>query len=188
MKKRIISRYEHTDDGRLIIDVATPRIQELYNNFDKTAPFLKRDLDEDLVDYLTSCAKEIGTLRFIIRIAPEQPPSEKIVDRIKNSMRNYFLYVTELEKRKMASMLRTSLRLFAMGIAILVAAIWVNRLVGDNPRVIVQVFAEGLTVAALVALWEAVATFLVEWAPEKRNIRIYQRLAAAPVKLVLPKE
>jgi hypothetical protein len=186
LKKRILERYARTDDGTLIIDVAASRIQDLYNDFDKTAPYLKRDLDQDLVDYLTSCAQEIGKAAFIIRIKVSQKPAEDVAVRVKNSMRSFFLYLKELENRKMASMLRTSLRLFAVGIAILIAAVWANRMLAHNTHVIAQVFAEGLTVAAWVALWEALATFLIEWTPEKKNIALYQKLAEAAVILVLP--
>ncbi len=48
MPKRIVDRYEHTVDGIVIIDVAARRVEDLYEDFDKTAPYHKKDLDEDL--------------------------------------------------------------------------------------------------------------------------------------------
>jgi len=43
---------------------------------------------------------------------------------------------------------------------------------------VAHVFAEGLIVAAWVSLWESLATFLIEWFPQLRNIKLYYRLAA----------
>jgi hypothetical protein len=42
-----------------------------------------------------------------------------------------------------------------------------------------NVFAEGLTVAAWVSLWEALAVLLIEWFPHRKNIVLYRRLANA---------
>jgi hypothetical protein len=43
------------------------------------------------------------------------------------------------------------------------------------------VFSEGLTIAAWVAIWEALANALLQWAPQRHNIRIFEHLATAPV-------
>jgi len=40
-----------------------------------------------------------------------------------------------------------------------------------------SIMLEGLTIAAWVALWEAVANLLVHWGPHHRNIRVYRRLS-----------
>ena len=51
-----LERYERTSDGKLIIDVSAARVEDLYSNFDRSAPYVRRDLDEDLADYLIACA------------------------------------------------------------------------------------------------------------------------------------
>ena len=48
-----------------------------------------------------------------------------------------------------------------------------------HPR---QRIAEGLTIVAWVSLWEALAMFLVNWAPHRRLIRMYERIAKADVR------
>ena len=57
----------------------------------------------------------------------------------------------------------------------------VNRLLPADPGVVGQVCAEGLTVAAWVSMWEALATFLIQWRPYRRDIRLYRRIAGAEV-------
>ena len=61
----ILSRYEWDTTGNIVVDVSANRIEDLYNNFDKDAPYIRRDLDSDFADYLAACAREIGKSRFI---------------------------------------------------------------------------------------------------------------------------
>jgi hypothetical protein len=42
------------------------RVEDLYNDFDKSAPYIRRDLDQDLADYLIGCARELGRVTFKI--------------------------------------------------------------------------------------------------------------------------
>ena len=97
VKKRILDRYEHTVSGSVIIDVAAQRVEDLYENFDKTAPYHKKDLDEDLVYYLTECVTEIGRVDFVIRFMFECFPSEEFMLRVRTSVHKYFMYLRELE-------------------------------------------------------------------------------------------
>jgi len=188
MKRNILSRYAHTNAGEIIIDVAASRVQNLYNDFDKIAPYLKKNLDQDMVDYLVDCAREIGRASFVIRITLSQKPNEEVVARVKKSIQNFFVYLKELEKRKMRQMIRTSLILFGIGLSILFLALWVNQMLSASAGVIFHVFAEGLTVAAWVSLWEALATFLIQWAPHRQEIRLFERLSKASVYLHTPDE
>ncbi|KQC12305.1 MAG: hypothetical protein APR63_02885 [Desulfuromonas sp. SDB] len=179
MKKAVLNRYERSDDGIVIIDVSASRIEDLYNNFDKSAPYLRRDLDQDLVDYLIDCAKEIGSLPFVIRFTLTQSPDEGKQSRIKKSVYNFFNYLGIREKQKLLYKFRRSAILFVIGLAILFAAVWVNKILGEQRTVVMNVLIQGLTVAAWVSLWEAIAIFLIEWLPLRKHISLYQRLAKA---------
>jgi hypothetical protein len=170
-----------TDQGKVILDVAAAKVQDLYNDFDRTAPYLKRDLDQDLADYLVDCVREIGRKDFVIRINLVQRPDDVLENRVKESIENFFLYLKELEVRTMKKMLRTSLTLFTIGLGILAMAVWVNRIMTSSENVIAHVFAEGLTVAAWVSLWEALATFLIQWTPHRQDVRLFDRIAHAPL-------
>ncbi len=182
MSKHILERYARRDDGRLILDVAAAGVADLYNDFDRASPYRRKDLDGELVDYLMDCAREIGPRPFAVRITLSAPPDNAQAARVRTSMHSYFEYLNEAEKRTMRRMMRTSLILLSLGAAILGAAIWVNRVLGDDPAVWARVCAEGLTVAAWVSLWEALATFLVQWPGHRREVRLHNRLAAAPVE------
>ena len=70
---------------------------------------------------------------------------------------------------------------FVVGIAILVSSVLLNRWLGVERNVVANTFAEGVNIAAWVALWEALAVFLVDWYPRRKQVRIYTALAQAPL-------
>ena len=183
VKKRILERYAHTETGDIIIDVAANRVQDLYENYEKVLPYIKKDLEDHLASYLVESVQELGETPFIIRITLKEAPSEDVIPRVKKSLENYFRYSIEMEIVKMKERARASVVLLSIGIAILVLSVWVNRAVGKDPGVTARVIAEGLTVAAWVSLWEALATFLIQWTPHRKRIRLYERLSSAEVKM-----
>lgn len=181
MRRVVLNRYERDGEGNIVIDVAATRVNELYNDFDKSAPYIRRDLDPDLADYLTGCARELGRAPFLVRFTLVHPPDEEKISRIRRSLNTYFLYLVESEIRMILKMFRRSAILFAIGLGILFASVSLNRLLGPDRSVTANVFAEGLTVAAWVSLWEALAIFLIEWFPHRKNVQIYRRLANARI-------
>lgn len=181
MKKPVLSRYEFADDGSIILDVTATRIEDLFNDFDKMSPYAKKDLDQDFSSYLIDCGREIGSHPFVIRINLATAAGDEPMSRCRMGIRNFFLYQKDLEIDEVRSMLRKSLIFLVIGIGILVLSIRIHQGIAANTSVISRVFAEGLTVAAWVSLWEALATFLIHWTPHRRLIKLYERIANAAV-------
>ena len=181
MKERVFHRYERDADGRILIDVTATRTEDLYNDFDRSAPYIRRDLDQDLVDHLINCARELGAEPFAIRFTLDQQPDDDRLRRVRRSVNGFFLYLITIERHKVRRMARRSIVLLALGLCILALSVWFNKLLGPGESVVGAVFAQGLTVAAWVSLWEALATFLVDWFPSRADISLYRRLANAPL-------
>jgi hypothetical protein len=78
-------------------------------------------------------------------------------------------------------MFRRSIVLFAIGLALLVLAIMATPRFSSSEGVLTEVFAQGLTVAAWVSLWEAIANFFLEWFPHRQNIRRHIKVTNANV-------
>ena len=183
MNQDVLSRYERDAQNRFIIDIAAERPEALYNFFDKHADYLRRDLDAELTDYLTACTRELpGEVPLVIRFTFPAAQEEEKYARIRRSINSFFLYMAELEREAIAQMMRKSGVLFFVGAAIMFLAVWVRQGFGEGASVVGDVFAEGLTVAAWVSLWEALALVLLEWLPRRRNVRRFERLAAAEVQ------
>ncbi len=182
MKKEILERYAINDKGEVVVEIAAEKVEDLYSNFDKTAPYMKKDLDQNLVDYITASVEEIGSSAFIIHFCFSQLPQESAFERVRTSMQNFFLYLKELEVRKLDRMRRRSYILFGIGIVLLTLSISLGQEFEDAQSVMSGVFTEGLTIAAWVSLWEALATFLIDWTPHRQKIRVFERIANAAVQ------
>lgn len=177
MQKDVISRYERNENGDILIDVTADKMEDLFNHFDRSAPYIQRDLDQDLVNYIVDSAKELGEDPFTIRFTLTHLPDEAELSNIRRSVNSFFLALVEVEHNKFRYMIRKSLIFFCIGIGILFISVWINQKLGSDRTVVADMFAEGLTVAAWVSLWEALATFLIKWFPHRTNINLYQRLA-----------
>lgn len=178
MRRDVLSRYERDSDGNIIVDISATRVEDLYNDFDKSTPYIRRDLDQDLTDYLISCIRELASAPFIIRFTLTNQPDELKMERIRRSLNTYFLYLAETETLLILQMFRRSAIFLAIGIGLLCASVSLNQLLGPTRSLTANVFVEGLTVATWISLWEALATFLIEWFPHRKNVRLYRRLAS----------
>ncbi len=181
MKKAILDRYSRTSDNKIILDISAGKIEDLYNNFDNNAPYVKKDLDQDLVEYLIDSVREIGNEDFVIQFRLKSSVDDDLTSRVKTSIHNYFLYLKETELRELGRMTRTSFILFAIGVSILCLSVWGNQKIEGCGEIITHVFAEGLNVAAWVSLWNAIAIFLINWEPHRKRIKMYEQILKATV-------
>lgn len=181
MKKAIVDRYEMTDAGGVVVDVSVQTVQDLYHDFDRTAPYYRKELEPEFADYLIECVQEIPKRDFVIRISLESRPEEPLRERVRNSIHNYFVYLRQVEIQQVKRLLKKSLILFAVGLVLLFLAIVVARRFASTGGVVTEVFTQGLTIAAWVSLWEAIANLFLEWQPHRLNIKLYNRIAEAGV-------
>lgn len=181
MKKTILERYPLTPEGYYVIDIHAGKTSDLYNNFDKVAPYVKKELDQELVDYITNSAAELDDAEYLIQFRLQEPADDDLKERIVTSINSYFMYIRSIEIEELGRMMRKSLILLIVGIALLSLSIWANSVTTEDASVMEKVFAEGLTVAAWVSMWEAIANFLINWTPISRKLRLYKKIAEAKV-------
>lgn len=181
MKKSILNRYGRTESGTVILDVAATRVADLYENIDKVSPFVKKDLDPRLAEFLKDGAQDIGHEPFVIRITLNEAPSDELKGRVSASIANFFTYMIDVERRGMRKMAKRSLFLLVAGLSFLALATHLSDWLTGSAYDLVHVFPEGITVAGWVSLWHATATFLIDWAPRRTDIQHYRHLAEAPV-------
>jgi hypothetical protein len=180
-RNTILDRYEHTSDGKIIIDVRVFAIEHLYDNFDNTASYLKKDLDGDFADYLLDCINEIDSQPFIIRISLEQPSGQDKKRRLRKSIRNYFSYLRDVERGAMRQFYRRLIALFGLGLTLIFLSLQLRPDLGGTASVLRTLAGEGVTIAAWVTLWEVFADIIVNWYPQHKKVVHCSRLADAPV-------
>lgn len=176
MKKTVLDRYEINEKKQVIIDVSIQTVEHLYHDFDKTAPYYRKELDQEFVDYLTECVQEIGKHPFVVRISLDKMPDELSMERTQKSINNYYIYLKEAEIRSIKRVFRRFITLFVIGSVLLVLAILATRRAILHEGVVAEVFAQGLTIAAWVSLWEALVNIFLEWRPCRENIHLYNRI------------
>jgi len=182
MKKEILNRYLRNSEDKIIIDIAVRKLENLYNDFDRHAAYIKKELDQNFVDYLIDSANEIGQHDFIIQFRLNHSVDEQLTTRVKTSIRNYFLYLIALENQELRRMVRTSVILLTIGLVILFISMWINQRISGSETVISNVIAEGLNIAAWVSLWNAIATFLINWPPRRSQMQMYKRISKADIR------
>lgn len=181
MKQDIFSRYESHSSRRLAIDVSVGKIEELFEDFDSAASYVKKDLDQDFVEYLIDCVKEIGGYDFVIRINLPVSVQEKHRKRVRKSIKSYFRYLELLERRKLRKMLWKSFLLFCLGMLLLTLSMVLKKDMAHFSGMMQELLVEGLTVAAWVSLWTSFASLIFEISRIISDIRIYRRIASREV-------
>jgi len=184
MRRNILDRYDRLDDGRIAVDVYASKVEELYEDFDKQAPFHRKDLDEELAAYLLDCVREIGRAEFVIRITLDAVPAAEFQERIRSSLRKFFLYQRELELASMRRLLKKSLLFLLAGMALLFLSLWFGAAMSLDPEPLAwgRVLAEGVTIAAWVSIWESLSLLMFNWRPARQKIRLNARIAEAEVR------
>lgn len=177
MKKHIIDRYDRNRDDEIVIKISAKNIENLYDHFDNTSSFVKKDLNSELVDYIIQSVNEIGNEDFVIKFYFEESIDDISKAKIRESIYNFFEYLQELERKKMNQQIKNSLIFIVIGFLFVGVSIFMDRYESMASKIL----AEGVMVAGWVSLWEAMATFLIKWFPLRKKFRSFRKVSSARV-------
>lgn len=177
MKKHILERYRRDTSGKLVIDIAAAKVSDLYEDFDLQAPYIKKDLDYDLVEYLIESVREIHKEPFSVHLSFTEHLTADLEKRVRKSIHNYFDYLLATNRREVLKALRSSFILLSIGLSMLAISIYLNLKFDLDDAVVEGVMAEGLVIAAWVSVWEGLAAVLLNGPPLWRDRKVYQKLA-----------
>jgi hypothetical protein len=178
MKNSIIERYDKNQEGEIIIKIYTSKIEDLYEDYDKKSTFIKKDLKEDLENYLIESVEEIGTNSFIIEFSFDEKSDLSSDERLKKSIKEYFEYLQFLKQKNMKKQLKNSFIFIIIGF--IFVSISFN--LAENTFFLYKLISEGAMVAGWVSLWESLATILIKWLPLKDRLKILKKITNAKVK------
>ena len=182
MRQSITDRYEQDRDGRLILDVTTPRIADLYDRFDSTASYNKKDIEKKFAEYLIDCVNEIKQHPFLIRINLEHQETLENMERVRGSLRHYFEYQQERQRREIKKHLSRSCYFFGLGVILVFFSLSLANRYDAVDNIFKDLGIEGLTIVAWVSMWEAAANLIFEWVPHFQRYRQYGRIATCEVR------
>ena len=178
MKRNILDRYDQTINNEFIIKISTNKFENLYDNFDMSSSFLKKDLSQQLVDYIIESVNEISNEKFIIKFYFKEDIEQNDIIKIEKSINSYFTYLEKLKKKKMREQIKNSLIFMILGVFFISLSI----LNETNQELTYRVISEGLMVAGWVSMWEAMATILIKWFPLSKKLKLFEKIVNSKIE------
>lgn len=159
---------------------------QLFNSMDPT-PFQNKDLDPKAHEYIESWASS-HTLnsRFHLTVHLEQwPEGDNPTEVISKAIHNHFIYQAERTRRRLRQVLRQGRMSLVIGIAFVSLCLILADFLGSlGEGASYRVARESLSIVGWVAMWRPMQTFLYDWWPIQRKIRLYLMLGRAHVQVV----
>ncbi|KGD99978.1 hypothetical protein [Rhizobium sp. YS-1r] len=172
---------------RYTIIVKVDRAARLFNSLDPT-PFRERDLDPEAERFIVEWAQDAPrSMRFEIVIqVPGQEAGAEAALTMRQAIRYNFEDRIARTSRELRELIREGRRELLVGVPILALSIAASQLIINTtgPATLARVFSESLLIFGWVANWRPLEIFLYDWWSIALRRRLYQRLAAADVKVV----
>lgn len=159
-------------------------VTHLFNSFDPS-PFREKDLDTGVEEFLTGWVRELpvnADFRIVVHLPPEEAARPDAA-RIGDAFAHYFQYRAEAAEHELRELFRVGRRFLAIGVVVLVACLVASQIAAtaiSNPMM-ARVLEESFIIVGWVANWRPIEIYLYDWLPIRRRIRLYRRVAAAPV-------
>lgn len=165
------------------IEVRVDALDDLLDDRDPT-PVPGKDLNPYVSEFVVSWAKEVtGQEDLAIRVHVSEPVSAERAARAGDAMRAAFDYEIGLAERRLRALFREGRVSLLVGLAALAVSLAASQVIDADEGLLLLV-KEGLIVAGWVAMWKPIHLYLYDWWPIRREIRMYRRLALAPVEIV----
>jgi hypothetical protein len=171
------------------IEVRVAELHQLFNAIDPS-PFLDRDLDRNVEEFIVGWAREIsrktpfGLLVHVDRLPGA--PDESVL--LRDAVHEFFKNRSLNTRRRLRGMFRTGRISLVIGLVFLGTFFTVSTLITRRwPGAgVVGLTREGLVIGGWVAMWRPLEIFLYDWWPIHAEARLFDRLAAMPVRIEYP--
>ncbi|MBB5575914.1 MULTISPECIES: hypothetical protein [Rhizobium] len=167
--------------------VQVDRAARLFNSLDPT-PFRERDLDREAERFIVEWAQEAPSnamLEIVIQLTGEEAGTAAI-ETLQQALCYNFQDRAAQAYREVRELLREGRRALVIGIPVLALSIVASQIISNlaGPAAPAKVISESLLIFGWVANWRPLEIFLYGWWEIARRRRLYQRLAAANVRVV----
>ncbi|WP_016922687.1 hypothetical protein [Prochlorothrix hollandica] len=170
-----------TVSGAFIIDVALDHYSDVFNTWDYS-PFRRRDLNPEMRSFLITCASDIPlqyplALRFCLLKGYRSLPEEQAIIR---GLKTYYGLNARLLHQERQQMQRKSVVFLALGFGILALSVRLSPS-GSVPAMVLETFAQGLSVGGWVFLWEGITALTLGRGDLRERLQVQERFANAIV-------
>jgi hypothetical protein len=169
------------------IELQVGELKQLFNSMDP-APFRERDLDPDAEAFIVESARELrrdAPLALVVRLS-RRAASPEDAAVLPQAVHEYFAHAADSSRARLRRLLRTGRVSLLIGLLFVAVAIFVGDRVGElvGRYQYGKLIQESVVIGAWVALWRPLEIFLYDWWPIRAEIRLYDRLATMPVRVV----
>ena len=184
MTSDILQRYDMTVDNKFIVPAGVPDYKALYEVYDYSSSFYKRDLNEDLVQYFFECAEEIGVNNdFIIRFdIPEDQKSKSEENDIVFSIKSYFEYLVSLCRKEIKAAFSRLLIHFVIAVLAFICWVVISRIISESETAVYQFFVNGLSVGIWVLLLLGFSRFAFRIKTQRAEIKLCRKIMNSPIE------
>lgn len=155
------------ENNKFTIEINADSLEQLFDKRDPN-PYRRKDLDDDVVEYIVSSALEIGRKKLgKLRVVTSDNIDNDIVNTMTIAIKDFFLYRSEITIKKVSSTLSVGFKTLLIGLAFLSFSIFVSASLGSlvPDDFLGHFIEEGLLLIGWVSMWKPVNIFLYEWWP-----------------------
>ena len=172
-----------------IIEVRVADLQQLFHTIDPT-PFRDRDIDPNVEEFIVDWSREIPAQRPIALMVYLDRSSSRFdeAEIVRDAIHTFFARRATVSRARLRQLFRRGRISLVIGLAALTVLSAAAQFVGarTSDGGLGQVLQEGLLIGGWVAMWRPLEVFLYDWWPIRAEARLYDRLAAMPVRLRYP--
>lgn len=170
--------------GTHTIEVQLRSAEQIFNSLDPS-PFHDRDLDEKAERFIVGWAREANaseSLEVVVTLTDPVQMSET-ARHIPEAIHNYFGYRALQARQDLHELFRIGQLSLAIGVGILAMCFGAISYISQLPAQTgaLRLVEESLLILGWVANWRPMEIFLYEWWPLRRQISLFERLAAMKV-------
>lgn len=170
----------------VVIEVQVGELAQLYNAIDPT-PFRERDLDPRVEEFILDWSRELSRdARLALLVRLDHPPTRaNDAALLRESVHQYFAGRSLSTRRRLHALFHRGRVSLAIGLAVLACLSGLGQLVTRwlGPTGLGAVVRESLLIGGWVAMWRPMEVFLYDWWPISAEVKLFDRLAAMPVRV-----
>ncbi|MFV9475516.1 hypothetical protein ACM5Q9_13945 [Advenella sp. RU8] len=164
------------------IEVHLHDLNKVFDSMDPS-PLLSKDLHARVVDHIVDSARGFSfraPLALILYV--DETESDLSNDQqVRDAIRAYFARLSLQARHRLRLHLRRGVISLIIGLAVLFAALFGSRLLGDDT--ISSTLRESMDIGGWVALWRPMEMFLYDWWPIMGEQILYKRLSRMPIQI-----
>ena len=169
-----------------VMQVHVTELRQLFNAIDPS-PFRERDLDPDAEAFIVEWSREMpadAPLALVVHLDRPAGRTDE-AEVLGEAVRQFFARRAAESRRRLRRLFHRGRVSLMIGLTALAACIALAQLVVTRAggHAIGQVMHESLLIGGWVAMWRPLEVFLYDWWPIRAETRLFDRLAAMPVRL-----